>query len=459
MTKSPLPRSRVKAGLLAGFLAALAAGPARAALPGASQAAGQSPSGAPVQSPIEIEHRAPACVQAGKYARLDACFRPASVLARARVYFRKGGTTDWFYVEMAPNAPCHRALLPRPRKDIGRIEYYISATDRRSSEARTKDVTLLVIDDGSCSAGPLAPIAESGSVVIGSATGAAPVGFVTAGGLSPLLIAGGAAVVGGGTAAILAGGNDTPPTTTTTTTMPCETPNQRPVANIISPVAGSLAGISVTVNATASDPAPNASGIREVRFWFVYSPLSGDLPQVFIGTDTTGPSPYTMLWTFPSCAAAPEDRFRIIARSVDNCNNVSDEAPVTVRLVGRGCFRSDAVSAQAGVWLSELQPPGARGQVVVDGTQAVFPSAGTESFTTPLGPGLHRFEATLVAGRGEDRRSGGTWRFDLSALRLTPGSLRIVSGEVARVAADAVVFRLRGRAGERVVFGFEVAGP
>ena len=174
---------------MAGFLGILAtpAGPSSAfSAPGPAQAA-------PVQSPIQIEHNAPACVQAGKYARLDACFRPASALARARVYFRKGGTTDWFYVEMARNAPCHRALLPRPKKDIGRIEYYISATDRRSSEARTRDVTLLVSEDGSCSAGPLAPIADSGSVVIGSASGAAPAGFVTGGGLSPLLIGGGVA--------------------------------------------------------------------------------------------------------------------------------------------------------------------------------------------------------------------------------------------------------------------------
>ncbi len=99
---------------------------------------------APVQSPIEIEHQAPACVAAGKYARLDACFRPASQLARARVYFRAFGSKDWFYVEMKRDMPCHHGTLPRPKKDIGRIEYYISATDRRSSEARTKDATLLV---------------------------------------------------------------------------------------------------------------------------------------------------------------------------------------------------------------------------------------------------------------------------------------------------------------------------
>ncbi len=135
----------------------------------------------PVQSPIEIEHQAPACVAAGKYARLDACFRPDSQLARARLYFRAFGSKDWFYVEMKRDMPCHHATLPRPKKDIGRIEYYISATDRRSSEARTKDATLLVTSDGRCSGGPLAPVADGAGLVIGSASGAAPLGFVTGG--------------------------------------------------------------------------------------------------------------------------------------------------------------------------------------------------------------------------------------------------------------------------------------
>jgi cell division septation protein DedD len=477
---------------VAGLLAVSVAGAGREALPAprrASPAAGPQAAAAP--SALEIEHQAPACVAAGKYARLDACFRPASTLARARVYFRKGGTTDWFYVEMTPNAPCHRALLPRPRKDIGRIEYYISATDRRSSESRTKDATLLVTEDGSCSAGPLAPVADAGSVVIGSASGAAPAGFLTGGGLSPLLIAGGVAVVGGGAAAVIAGGNDTPSTTTTTTTtssttttsttssttttttttpttpttttttttttMPCETPNQPPVANITSPTTGALGEpLSVPVVATASDPAPG-SGIREVRFTYQYCPtLTGCGAEVSIGIDNTGPSPYTITWTFPSCGTAPEDRFRIIARAVDNCGNVSAIAPVDVRLIGRGCFRADALRADAGSWLSELQVPAARGQVVVDGAQAVFPSAGTESFATPLGPGTHRFEATLVDGTARGAASG-TWRFDLQALRVAPGSLRVVAGEAVQVGADAVVFRLRGRRGERVVFSFQVA--
>jgi hypothetical protein len=194
-----------------------------------------------------------------------------------------------------------------------------------------------------------------------------------------------------------------------------------------------------------------------VRFSYIYRPLSGDLPEVGIGSDNSGPSPYTIIWTLPTCSQAPEDRFRIIARAVDNCGNVSAIAPVDVRSIGRGCFRSASVSAQAASWGSELQPAGARGQVVVDGTNVVFPSAGKESFATPLGAGPHRFEATLVEGAGRGG-TGGSWRFDLQALRVAPGSLQVVAGDVVQLGADAVVFRLRGRAGERVVFAFEVAG-
>jgi hypothetical protein len=474
----PLLRRPALAGLLAGLSAGLAL----------EASAGQAPVAAPPQGApnvIEIDHHPPACVAAGKYARLDACFRPSSQLARARIYFRAFGTKDWFYVEMARDMPCHHALLPRPKKDIGKIEYYISATDRRSSEARTKDETVLVTADGRCSGGPLAPYADSGSVVIGSATGAAPVGFVTGGGISPLVIAGGAAVVVGGGAALLIHGSDNStttttttttttsttattsstttttttlppaPTTTTTTTKPCETPNQKPVVTITSPPTGPV-GNPVAVVAAASDPQPG-SGVKEVRFTYQYCPGGACGAEVAIGTTTSGP-PYTVTWANqPSCGTAPEDRFRLLAVAVDNCGNISDVSFVDVRSVGRGCFRFAATPGPSGSWQSDLQIDGARGQVVVDGADAVFPSAGTQSFTGSLGPGPHRFEATLVDGGGGGGRRGGAWRFDLGTLRVQAGSLRVVAGDVEQVAADAVVFRLRGRAGERVVFAFEVA--
>jgi len=210
------------------------------------------------------------------------------------------------------------------------------------------------------------------------------------------------------------------------------------------------------VTATATDPTPG-SGVREVRFSFQYCPGGVCGSETAIATVTS--SPYSTSWSNqPSCSQAPEDRFRIVARAVDNCGNVSNPDGVDVRSTGRGCLRARATEAPgAAAWQSELALAEARGQVVVDGTEAVFPSAGSESFQSPLGPGPHRFEATLVDGAG-DRRSGGAWRFDLSALRLTPGSLRVVAGEAIQVTGSGLSFRLRGRAGERVVFVFEVAG-
>jgi hypothetical protein len=126
-----------------------------------------------------------------------------------------------------------------------------------------------------------------------------------------------------------------------------------------------------------------------------------------------------------------------------------------VRLTGRGCFRADALSRATGSWLSELSVPNGRGQVVVDGTQAVFPAGGMATFSLPMGPGRHRFEATLVDGAGRP----GAWRFDLSVLGLLPGSLRVVAGEAAQAGSATVVFRLRGKPGERVVFTFDVDAP
>jgi hypothetical protein len=229
---------------------------------------------------------------------------------------------------------------------------------------------------------------------------------------------------------------------------------------ITSPSTGPLDFTSVNILVAASDPAPG-SGVKQVDFWYRYCPGNVCGGENFIGTDNTPPTPFTITWTFPSCGTMPEDVFRIVVRATDNCNNVSDNAEVNVRLVGRGCFRIDAARTpgarpEGASWLSELRLPGARGQVVVDGAQAVFPSAGSESFAAALPPGQHRFEATLVEAGG--RGAAGLWRFDLQSLRVAPGSLRVVAGEVVQLGADVVAFRLRGREGERLVFTFEVAG-
>jgi hypothetical protein len=432
---------------------------------------------------VTIEHTPPGCLPAGKPARLAACFRPQAALARARVYFRAGGTRDWFYVEMSGAPPCLEGTLPRPKKSVARVEYYLEAMDRSFAETRTPTRALPVSEDGRCSAGPIAPVASSGSPVIGSASGAAPVGFAAGGGLSPLLIAGGVAVIGAGAAVAVAGGGGgdnpttttlppttttttttststttttttlrpTPTTTTTTTLKPCET--QPPTVSLTAPRDDLLSGLQATLEADASDT--GGSGVKEVRFYWQYCPSGNCGTQTLIGADSS--APYSAVWVFPLCGAYPEDRYRIRARSEDNCGNVSTDSVKDVRLIGRGCDVKPApgrTTATSASWVSELSVDGGRGQVVVDGTEAVFPAAGVETFTTAAGPGTHRFEATLVDSSGRP----GSWRFDLAPLKAVPGSLRVVAGEAAVAGSAAVVFRVKGKPGERVVFSVEVGG-
>ena len=66
--------------------------------------------------------------------------------------------------------------------------------------------------------------------------------------------------------------------------------------------------------------------------------------------------------------------------------------------------------------------------------------------------GENRVEAVLVEAAGKP----GLWRFDLmNAEAVVPGSLRVVAGEVVSIASSSLTFRLRGVAGERIVFTFQ----
>jgi hypothetical protein len=101
-------------------------------------------------------------------------------------------------------------------------------------------------------------------------------------------------------------------------------------------------------------------------------------------------------------------------------------------------------------WSSELQVPGGAGRVVVAGAHGPA-GAGRSDGARLLPRGIHRVEAVL--GAGESRP--GVWRFRLAG-SFRPGSLRVRAGEAAGVAADTIVFRLRGTPGERVAFELEV---
>src|SRR5258708_23346172 len=151
---------------------------------------------------LTIDHKAIGCIVAEKYPKLNACFSPASQVARARVYFRaEEGPPNWYYVEMKTDAPCHAGVLPKPRKELigKKIQYYVNAFDQKFAENRTVDNEALVVkSESECQKDtPAAPFATSAP---GAVFPAVPAGFAAAGigGAAGAAIAGGAAVGGGG---------------------------------------------------------------------------------------------------------------------------------------------------------------------------------------------------------------------------------------------------------------------
>jgi hypothetical protein len=122
--------------------------------------------------------------------------------------------------------------------------------------------------------------------------------------------------------------------------------------------------------------------------------------------------------------------------------------------------KSDSCASGAGsdptvttaVWSSELSVADGQGQVVVNAKQAVFLGPGREELRVDARPGRNRVEVVLVSGSAE----GGVWRFTLAAGSVRPGSLRALAGDVVAIGPGMVAFGLRGEAGERVVFAFDV---
>ncbi len=158
--------------------------------------------------PVTIEHESVACVVAGQFPVLDACFRPGRELARARVYFRPEGISDWYYVEASLPAPpkptdppgllCRQATLPRPKKVLlqRHVEYYVEAVGKGLESTQTETYRALVVKDpDDCKDRPVAPFVPSAAAPVFPSL---PAGFA-AGGLSG---AGLAAVVGAGVAGV-----------------------------------------------------------------------------------------------------------------------------------------------------------------------------------------------------------------------------------------------------------------
>jgi len=168
---------------------------------------------------ISIDHVPVGCIVAESFPVLEARLDPAAGVSRARLFFRGGGTQYWYYVDMRPVESSFVATLPKPKRSLSRIDYYIEALGREFETNRTPEHSPVVVERaGECrSEEPVAMATGTASVVLGAAEGApaVPLGFaraglvgVSAGGVSTTTVvvgvAGAGAVVAG--VAIAAGG-------------------------------------------------------------------------------------------------------------------------------------------------------------------------------------------------------------------------------------------------------------
>jgi hypothetical protein len=94
-------------------------------------------------APPEIGAGTPACVPSGGNAVASTLIKPETGWASIRAYFRAGGQTDWYFMEMrATGAGSYFAVLPKP----------VSATKSVDLQVQVRDA------DGVVTRGPLANV-------------------------------------------------------------------------------------------------------------------------------------------------------------------------------------------------------------------------------------------------------------------------------------------------------------
>jgi hypothetical protein len=431
---------------------------------------------------LAIDHKAIGCIVAGEYPKFNACFDPAATLARARVFFRGSGMPHWYFVDMRPEAPCFSGILPKPKASLKKIDYYVEAVDKTFAESRTAEYNPDVVGSpNECRRDVLAaPTLRKATVTVGAAAGApsVPAGFssvgivgASGGASTGLIVAGvvGAGAAAAGIALAVSGNNDNTTSTTlgvssTTpaTTAPATTTTSTSTTN--PPAQNFVPTLSVNPNPPVGPP--------PLKVTFDFCGTTGDNLKYFYDfnddgvTDLQGQCSAKVFYTEQGfslssvIAAAPPTLPGCQARCYNNCvysnKGTSKEKSQCFYGCAQVCPNQGITSSPDSPvrrlsWTSELQVPGATGQVVVNAESAVFAASGRSVSAAPGRRGENRIEAQLVQASGRP----GSWRFELGTTSsLEIGSLRVIAGDVSLVSGDAVVFRLSGKPGERVVFAF-----
>jgi PKD domain len=200
----------------------------------------------------------------------------------------------------------------------------------------------------------------------------------------------------------------------------------------------------------------NASGANKVHFAVdeisCTSPFPTTIPDEASADVVGTSSPYS---TTIDVGLPTFECYRVRATAFSACSSATAGAAPMKFIVDTSCgckcgpkpFGGDVVR-----WSSDLAVDGGRLQLVMNGSHASFAERGRADGAASLVEGENRVEAVLVEAAGKP----GLWRFDLvNSEAVVPGSLRVVAGEVVSIASSSLTFRLRGVAGERIVFTFQ----
>jgi len=219
--------------------------------------------------------------------------------------------------------------------------------------------------------------------------------------------------------------------------------------------------VSVTVN--ASDPSGisnvTVKGVHVGDTFFSNTCTPAGPTQEDSKTATGGPPTYTARLTlFPPSSFGQSKCFDIGATATNSCGQQASST-VSIYVANSGCPPGNGYTyptfrdVRRGLaWESDLSVEGGRLQLIVNGSAVFYPDAGRAYGMGAFVEGTNHVEATLVEGRGK----AGLWRFDfMSSQAMAPGSIRVVAGDVASVAASSITFHLKGTPGERIAFTFD----
>ncbi len=448
-----------------------------------------------------IVHSGLNCMRPGEFVVVLSGIDPGEDVETAKVYFRSSLYREFYYVEMTYQDGQYVGILPQPSEDTPKVIYYVEALDSAFNTARSREYEADI--EGRCRQEPAAAYLPGGTAItVGATLGGAPAippGFTAAGivgtiaatgiasgvgsgiGAGTAVVVGAAAAAAGGAGlAVLSAETDSATTTSVVAALPISSavttsivptgsttstgsgPNPPPTTIPGTPtttVPGGSTTTPTTTPPTTTTPALDAScftvavlGTCRVRVDATCVALPVDRYEWTLDLNnrwrkvelSDGPASLEHTWANTDCVGDQSIRFRLKARRGGDTSTVHKNVvvPANLTVASKASIPVELRTQLAGSALL-------RGRVLLNETLVrTIDTSGPVEFSMRGRRGTNTLTGLVASTSGEP----GTWRFELAGL--TPGTLRIVSGNAVSLEPNAVVFQLSGSVGERVELTF-----